>query len=85
MSTPVFFNTFALFLVAMLAIFAMRYASAVLTARARLASESSYKALAEQAAALQTQNAAVLVGVKAELAALSASVASVEHILKQVG
>jgi hypothetical protein len=85
MSAPVFFTAFALLLGTVLLIFAMRAVSAVLTARARLAAENSYKALAEKALALQAQNEAVLAGVKAELATLSASVAAVETILKQVG
>jgi phage shock protein A len=85
MSTPIFFTTLALLLGTVLLVFAMRYVSSVLTARARLAAENSYKALAERAVALQAQHEAALTGVKAELAALSTSVAAVENILKQVG
>jgi hypothetical protein len=85
MSAPIFFTTFALFLATVLLIFAMRYVSAAITARARIAAESGYQALAEKAVALQAQNEAALAGVKTELAALSASVAAVETILKQVG
>jgi hypothetical protein len=85
MSAPIFFTTFALFLGTVLLIFAMRYVSAAITARARIAAENSYRALAERAIAAQAQNEAALAGVKAELATLSASVAAVETILKQVG
>jgi hypothetical protein len=57
----------------------------VLTARARAAAEGAYQALAEKAVAVQTQNEAALASIRAELAGLSTSLASVEKILKQVG
>ena len=85
MSTPVFFTTLGLFLGTVLLIFAMRYASAVLAARAKVAAEGAYQALAEKAVGLQAQNEAALASIKAELDAVSASLASVEKILKQVG
>jgi hypothetical protein len=85
MSTPVFFSAFGLLLGTVLLIFAMRYASILLTARARAAAEGAYQALAEKAVAVQAQNEAALASIRAELAAISASLASVEKILKQVG
>lgn len=85
MSAPVFFSAFGLLLGTVLLIFAMRYASALLTARSRAAAEGAYQALAEKAVALQTHNEAALASIKAELAAVSVSLASVEKILKQVG
>ncbi len=85
MSAPVFFTTIGLFLGTVLLIFAMRYASAVLTARVRAGSEGAYQALAEKAFALESRNEAALAAIRAELGAVSASLAAVEKILKQVG
>ena len=85
MSAPVYFATIGLFLGTVLAIFAMRYLSAALTARARIAAESGYQTLAERSVAAQAQNEAALATIKAELATVTASLAAVEKILKQVG
>ncbi len=85
MSTPVFFTTVCLFLGAAVLIFAMKYVSSALSARARIAAEGAYQALAERAVAAQAQNEAALAAIRAELGAVSTSLAAVEKILKQVG
>jgi len=85
MSAPIYFATLGLVLGVVLLIFAMRYAAAVMTARTRSAAEGAYQTLAEKALALQAQNDASLAAIKTELSAVSASLAAVENILKQVG
>ena len=86
MSAPLYLTYFATIgLGTVVLIFAIRSISAALTARARIAAESSYQTLAEKAVAQQAQNEAALAGIKAELAGLSATLAAVEQVLKQVG
>jgi hypothetical protein len=63
----------------------MKYLSAAYAARARLANDEAYRALAEKAATGLTQNQAALGAIQAELTNLSASLAAIEKILKQVG
>ena len=85
MAEHVYLLTISLPLATILLVFAMRYAAAAVQARATKASEEAYRVLAERAVAAQQENAAALATIKAELAKLSASQASVEAILKQVG
>jgi uncharacterized membrane protein len=81
----VYFLTLAILMGTILAIFGMRYFSAAVAARARLANDEAYRALAEKAAAGQAENQASLGAIRAELASVSASLAVVEKVLKQVG
>ena len=85
MSTLVFFTTVGLIIGTILLVFAMHYASKFLTARSVSAAEAAYQALVEKSVALQAQNEATLAVIKAELAAMSTSLASVEKFLKQGG
>lgn len=84
MSESVYLLTICIPLGVILAIFAMKYFSAAYAARARLAGDSAYKALAEKAVAAQAENQAALASVQAQLAKAAASLAAVEKILKQV-
>jgi hypothetical protein len=68
-----------------LAIFGMRYVSQAAAARARLANDEAYRALAEKAAAGLAENQTSLGAIQGELANVAASLAAVEKILKQVG
>ena len=77
MSEHVFFTTVLLFLGTILLIFLIRYAALVFQAWARQRSDGDYRALAEQAAATQAENAA-------SLASITTRLASVERILKDV-
>jgi hypothetical protein len=81
----VYFLTLAILIGTILAIFGMRYYSATVAARARLANDEAYRALAEKAAAGLAENQASLGVIKGELATVSASLAAVEKVLKQVG
>ena len=65
-------------------IFAMRYASVVMAARARLANDEAYRQLAAQAAASQSATAAALASIDASLAELKARMSGVERVLKEV-
>lgn len=85
MAEHVYLLTLILPLATILAVFGMKYGSAAVQAWATKSGEQQYRALAEQALAVQQENAATLASMKHDLVKLSASVASVETILKQVG
>ena len=70
---------------AIMVIFAVRYAALAFQARMRMAADGEYQALAARAAAPQAETAASLSIVKAQLADIAASLATVEKVLKQVG
>jgi hypothetical protein len=85
MSSTIYITTLCLFLGTIALVFALKYVSAALAARARIAGDTAYRTLAEQAVAAQAENQASLSVVQAELTKVSASLAAVEKILKQVG
>jgi hypothetical protein len=62
----------------------MRYVSAVLQARARLANDDAYRQTAEKAAAAEAETASALTSIQASLAEVRARLTSVEKILKEV-
>ncbi len=70
--------------VTVLAVFGMKYFAAMSQARARLANDGLYQALAEKAVAVQTDNQAALAAIRADLARFGASLATVEKVLQQV-
>lgn len=84
MSATVYLLTLSLPLAALMVIFGMKYFSEAFAARARLANDDAYRVLAEKAIAAQSENQASLTALQAELAKVSASLAAVEKILKQV-
>jgi Tfp pilus assembly protein PilO len=84
MSEKVYFLTICLPLATVLLVFGMKYLSAVLQARARLASDEAYSRIAEQAAAAQLQAAHSLAAIQAMLADVSQRVSTMERILKEV-
>ncbi len=84
MMTWVYFLTISLFLGTFLTVFGMKYFSAAFAARARLANDNAYRVLAEKAVATSSDNQASLAAIQAELTKLSASLATVEKVLKQV-
>ncbi|MGZ9099103.1 MAG: hypothetical protein ACXW3O_05310 [Brevundimonas sp.] len=85
MSEAVYFTTLCLMLGTVLLVFGMRYFSAVTQARARAASEDSYRQLAESTAAAQPGTAAALSSIQATLADVDTRLAAIEKILKDVG
>jgi ABC-type Fe3+-hydroxamate transport system substrate-binding protein len=84
MSEHVYLLTIGLPVLAVLLIAGMRTLASIHTAKARLNTEESYRALAEKALAAQTEAAAALVSIDASMADVKARLASVEKILKEV-
>jgi hypothetical protein len=80
MSTAQYLLFVAPIVVTIVAIFGMKYFSALFQARARIANDAQYRALAEKAVGMDADLAAI----RAELAKLVSSVAQVEKILRQV-
>jgi hypothetical protein len=65
-------------------IFAMRYGMLAFRARMQMLADDQYKSLAQQTAAAQTEMAASMAGVRAQLSAIAASLANIEKVLQQV-
>jgi len=84
MTVTLYLLTLVLPLATILIVFGMRYYAAVQQARARLANDDAYRALAEKAVAASSDNQASLTAIQAELSKISASLATVETVLKQV-
>ncbi len=84
MSAPIYLLTICLPLVTVLLIFGMRYASAVLQARARLANDDAYRQLAEKAAKAESENAAALSAIQASLEDVQKRFTAIETLLKTV-
>ena len=72
------------FFIMVLVVFGMKYFSALFQARARMANDALYRALAEKAVAAQSENQAVLTAIRSDLTRFASSLASVEKILQQV-
>ena len=70
--------------VAAVLIFLMKYVSAVLQARVRLAQDEAYRDLAAKAITAQTETRVVLSSVEATLADIKSRLIAVEKILKEV-
>ncbi len=71
-------------LATILIVFGMKYFSAIFQARARMANDALYQALAEKVVMAQTENQATLAAIRADLGKFGSSLASVERILQQV-
>jgi uncharacterized membrane protein len=84
MATSVYLLTISLFLGTILLVFGMKYFSALFQARARIANDAMYRALAEKAVTAQSENQAALSAIRADLAKVAASLAAVEKVLQQV-
>lgn len=84
MTVSVYLLTICLPLATVLVVFAMKYVSAALQARARMANDGAYQLLADKAVAAQADNQAALSAIRAELSQVSSSLAAVEKILRQV-
>jgi uncharacterized membrane protein len=67
-----------------LVVFGMKYFSAIFQARARMANDALYKALAEKATLQQSENQATLAAIRADLSRFGTSLSTVERILQQV-
>lgn len=85
MAKHVYLLTIVLPLATVLIVFAMKYAAVAIQTRATRASEQAYRALAERSASAQQDSVAAPASIRSDIARLSASLASVETVLKQVG
>jgi hypothetical protein len=65
-------------------VFFMKYVSAVLQARVRLAQDEAYREIAAKAASAQAETAAALASFGAALASIQSELAAVVKILKDV-
>lgn len=84
MSETIYLSTLCLPLATLLLIFGMRYLSALLQARARLANDEAYRELAQQVVSSQSATGAALAAIQASLGELKTRVAGVEKVLKEV-
>ncbi len=84
MSVFLYLLTICLPLATVLLIFAMRYASAVQQAKARLANDDAYRQIADKAATAQAETASALTSIETAMADVRTRLAAVETILKQV-
>jgi hypothetical protein len=84
MHEHVYLLTIGLPLLTILLVFGMRYYAAVQQAKARLANDDAYRAIAEKAASAQADTANALEAMNVTLADLKSRLAAVEKILKEV-
>lgn len=71
-------------LLALVLIFGVKYVSGIFQAWAHGAHDRQYRALAERAAAAQSESQATIAAIRADLAKVASSLAAVEKILQQV-
>jgi len=84
MSENVFFAAFFFPAAAAVIVFFMKYVSAVLQARVRLAQDEAYRAIAMQAATAQAETAAAIASLGGTLADIQSRLSMLEKILKEV-
>lgn len=84
MSERLYLLTICIPLAVIVIVFGMKYFSAAIAARARLANDAAYRTLAEKMNAAQAENQASLARIRDDMSKLAASLAAVEKILKQV-
>jgi hypothetical protein len=80
MSTAQYLLFVSPFVITILVVFGMKYFSALFQARARIANDAQYRALAEKTVGIESELSAI----RAELSKLVSSLALVEKILRQV-
>ncbi len=84
MSEHVYFISMGVLFGTILGVFGLKYISAAYQARARMAGDDAYKALAEKSAAAQSDAAASLTAIKGEVSEIALRLTAVEKILKAV-
>lgn len=84
LSAPLYIFSICLPFATILVVFGMRYVSAVLQARARLANDDAYRLVAEKAATAETDTVVALSSIQAALADVRTRLTAVEKILKEV-
>ncbi len=84
MNENIFLAAFFFPAAAAVLVFFMKYVSAVLQARVRLAQDEAYREIAAKAASAQAETAAALASFGAALASIQSELAAVVKILKDV-
>jgi Tfp pilus assembly protein PilO len=84
MTATFYLLTLILPLATVLIVFAMRYYAIIQQAKARLANDDAYRQLAQSAATAQSQIAASLAALEADVSDVRTRMAAVETILKAV-
>ncbi len=84
MTTTLYLLTLVLPLATILIVFGVRYYAKIQQARARLANDDAYRQLAQSASAAQSQIAATLAAMEANLSEVRTRMAAMEAILKAV-
>jgi Sec-independent protein translocase protein TatA len=85
MAAQLYMPTLLLILGTVLIVFGMKYVSEALQARTRAANERSFRLLAEDAQATQTQQVALLSSIQSSVSDIGARLDQVERILREVG
>ncbi len=85
MAAQLYLPTLLLILGTVLIVFGMKYASEALQARARAANERSFRVLAEDAQATQSQHVALLASIQSSISDIATRLGQVERILRDVG
>lgn len=85
MSEHLYLISISLIPATILLIFGMKYVSAAYQARAHATDEARYRDIAQAAIRAQTDSAASLSAINAELSQLAARLSAVEKILKDLG
>ncbi len=84
MSENIFFAAFFFPAAAAVLVFFMKYVSAILQARVRLAQDEAYREIATKAATAQAETALALSSFGATLAQIQSRLSALEKILKEV-
>ena len=84
MTATIYLLTICLPLATVLIVFAMKYRASAREAQARILAENAYSGLAAKAVAAQSESAALLTSVQADLSEIKNRLAAVEKILKAV-
>ncbi len=84
MNENIFLAAFFFPAAAAVLVFFMKYVSAVLQARVRLAQDEAYREIAARAASAQAETAAALASFGTVLTSIQSELAAVARILKQV-
>jgi apolipoprotein N-acyltransferase len=84
MSEDLYLITLATLFGTVLLVFAFKYVSAAVQARAKGANDENYRALAQRAVAAESEHAASVATIMAELKQVGTRLGAIETILKQV-
>ena len=84
MSSEAYHFTIIMIVLLVMSVFAMRMITALVRARAKMAEDDTYRALAERAVLAMEEQTGTINALRGELTAARTTLANVEKILKQV-